>query len=293
MSYLLLADYAKQIQADNLNQITSSNPAVRLAAEKVATEEIVSRLIQKYLIQAELTDILTYDPAVAYQAGNRVVLNPAAFDATKNYLTGNIVAQNGNVYRSTAGSAAHAFNVAEWTLIDIVGAMYYAKYPFPVYAWNGSYSIGSQVFYNGSTYKALKGTGLVTPNAVLQSNQMQKGSSFNVAPDDPYNGTAYWQNLGAYAIPAGSLSNTNYFLAGDTRSGKIVQIMIDLVLYELHSRIAPRNIPELRVMRYKDAICWLEDASQGVTVTAPIPRVPPYSGSRIRAGSRAKQVTNY
>ncbi len=43
----------------------------------------------------------------------------------------------------------------------------------------------------------------------------------------------------------------------------IVMYLSDILLYHLHSRIAPDNIPELRENRYKEAQGWLEKVADG------------------------------
>lgn len=58
-------------------------------------------------------------------------------------------------------------------------------------------------------------------------------------------------NVGDY--PA----NPVKFSTGDTRNALIKRHVINIVLYELHSRINPRNIPEFRIQRRDDSIKWL------------------------------------
>ena len=50
---------------------------------------------------------------------------------------------------------------------------------------------------------------------------------------------------------------------GTGRSAKLVQIITDITLYHIHSRISPRNISELRVKRYDDQIAFLKAVSKG------------------------------
>lgn len=50
---------------------------------------------------------------------------------------------------------------------------------------------------------------------------------------------------------------------GTARNPRIVLLMVDLVLYHCHSRVAPRNIPEIREIRYEQAIKWLESVMKG------------------------------
>lgn len=48
----------------------------------------------------------------------------------------------------------------------------------------------------------------------------------------------------------------------------IVMIVIDIALYHLWAKKAPRQIPEYRDKRYTDALAWLTDVGTGKTPTA-------------------------
>lgn len=49
------------------------------------------------------------------------------------------------------------------------------------------------------------------------------------------------------------LAELDYWVQGDNRNALLVMIYVDIVLYHLHSRINPRNIPQLRLDRYDEA----------------------------------------
>lgn len=51
---------------------------------------------------------------------------------------------------------------------------------------------------------------------------------------------------------------------GNQRNPLIVLYLIDIILYHLHARVSPRNISQLRVDRYNQAIEWLKMASTGI-----------------------------
>ena len=53
-------------------------------------------------------------------------------------------------------------------------------------------------------------------------------------------------------------TDTNFFTKGDNRNQLIKMYAIDISLYDLHSRICPRNIPEIRFIRYQEAMNWLK-----------------------------------
>jgi phage gp36-like protein len=50
---------------------------------------------------------------------------------------------------------------------------------------------------------------------------------------------------------------------GDDRDAYIVMITIDIAIYHIYSKKAPRKIPEYRDIRYRDALNWLTDVGTG------------------------------
>lgn len=57
--------------------------------------------------------------------------------------------------------------------------------------------------------------------------------------------------------------NAIFAATGTDRNPVLVLYMADMVLYHIHSRIAPMNIPELRGIRYDAAIGWLKRVADG------------------------------
>jgi phage gp36-like protein len=47
------------------------------------------------------------------------------------------------------------------------------------------------------------------------------------------------------------------------RHKAVVMYLVDITLYHLHSRITPRNIPQLRTDRYNAALHWLNMVADG------------------------------
>lgn len=80
--------------------------------------------------------------------------------------------------------------------------------------------------------------------------------------------------------------------AGTARDPQLLAYIIDIALYHLHSRIAPRNIPELRQTRYENALAWLKMCAFG-DVTPKLTPKTPAEGSRIRYGGNRKNVNQY
>jgi phage gp36-like protein len=67
---------------------------------------------------------------------------------------------------------------------------------------------------------------------------------------------------------------------------------VDITLYHIHSRINPRNIPELRSFRYEEAVKWLKAVASG-DVTADLKEINPAQGYSIRYGGNQKLVNTY
>lgn len=47
------------------------------------------------------------------------------------------------------------------------------------------------------------------------------------------------------------------------RNALLVMYAVDILLYHIHSRIAPQQIPPLRGIRYDSAIAWLKAVAKG------------------------------
>lgn len=77
---------------------------------------------------------------------------------------------------------------------------------------------------------------------------------------------------------------------GDARNPLVVMYMIDISLYHMHSRVTPRNIPEIRIDRYDSAIKWLDKVNKGA-LTPDLPKKADADGEtviRSRMGSNTK-----
>lgn len=275
--YLNLFDYTRQIQADQLTQLTGNSTSVRLMTEMAALAEVKSYLVQMYDCAAEFTDMAEWSHSVSYKALQRFFLKYTTFSAASTYAVNDKVTYLGLCYIcTTAVPTAGAWNASNWTLLGNENDIYYGKLPAEQYDYYFTYKKDDVVFYKNKTYTAKK-------------------PSKEVLPDSSSFGFEYWGNGTAYSIPAGTLpTDINYFVLGDNRSQQLVQIMIDVSIYHVESRINPRNIPQLRLDRYDAAIAWLKDAGgQNNAITADIPKLIPMQGSRTRFGGVPKNVNHY
>jgi phage gp36-like protein len=86
----------------------------------------------------------------------------------------------------------------------------------------------------------------------------------------------------------------------DTRNPQIVMYLVDMVLYHLHSRQNPRNVPTLRQDRYEQVIDWLKTVRRGgLSCGLPLERLTLPDGTQDtgsilpRGSSILKQTNTY
>ncbi|MBC7383019.1 MAG: DUF1320 family protein [Bacteroidia bacterium] len=79
---------------------------------------------------------------------------------------------------------------------------------------------------------------------------------------------------------------------GTDRDAQMLSTIIDISIYHLHTRIAPRNIPELRQVKYDNAIAWLKMCAYG-EITPALTKIDPTQGMRTRFGGNTKNINQY
>ncbi len=72
------------------------------------------------------------------------------------------------------------------------------------------------------------------------------------------------------------------------RNASIVLYLTDIMLYYLHARISPDNIPELRTERYREAKDWCEKVADGF-IAPNLPVKDVVNSTPLRYGSQPKQ----
>jgi phage gp36-like protein len=165
--------------------------------------------------------------------------------------------------------------------------------PVTLFRYEGLYSVGTQVFWKNKVYTCKIQSQVPDHTTALQYHTIQSIPFNNVAPDDTLNGLQYWGIGVAYAVAAGTpLTETFYWKKEDNRDLQMVMYLCDVALFHLHSRIAPRNIPEIRVKRYDSAISWFHMCAKG-EVTPELPLLAPIQGTRIRFGGVIKNINSY
>lgn len=380
MSYLILQDFKKQIQVDNLNQVIGNDTNVLNTAALTAIEEAASYLKQKYAIDSEFTGTTAYNPLVPYNAADRVYLDAVAYNPNIQYPALSLVLQYGNVYINLAGiSVPEAFTLSHWVFLGVQYTLFYVSTPQPAFNLQNYYSVGDQVFYKNNVYTCQIASAYQSHYSYIQYPSTSDVPPPNIFPDDKINGEKYWGTGTPFTAPAGTLYSSpvnNYapgynsvtqavyiatadnivtvslpgligrsiiqiikeikpllfpqytwdagagvltllntslangeslfilntdtpltptvtaWVQGDNRSQQMLTCIIDITLYHLHSRISPRNVPDLRIKRYQDAVNWLTMAMKG-SITANLIPLQPKAGGRIRWGSQPKNVNVY
>jgi hypothetical protein len=270
-------DYKLYCDTQTLTQVVNADLSLKRLCEFAVEDQIKSYLKQRFSFDGaygEFTNTDTWSPSIVYKANNRVYLDATAYSAASTYALGTLVLQAGSVYIcTTAIVLAEAFTLAKWTLLGTQYDLFYITEPAESWNFQKDYLEGDEIYYKDKTYtSAIPSTG--------------------ISPDSRY-GANYWGTGTAYSVTAGTLpTDDTKWTEGDNRNNYILQLYINIVVYNMFMKIAPKNIPATRQAQYDMAIDWLEQAAGG-KVTADLPLIVPIQGSAIRWGSIAKTDNLY
>lgn len=292
MGYLTSADLKRVIQTANLNDIVGNDNSMITYAEQAAVTEAVSYLSPKYMTEVEFTDTTVFIPLNNYAYKQRFLMDASAFSNSKAYAQYDTVAVSGNVYWAKTPLAPGVFDANNWQLAGKQGNLWYLKAPTGAtdFTMSGFYRIGDKVMWNGSQYTCVKETAQYDHATMIQFGTREAIPQVNQFPDAI--GQQQWGTGTAYFM-TGTGILTNKFTESDNRNQQLVNYIIDIMLYHLHARISPRNIPELRLERYDNAINWLKQCAKGDDINAGLPRKTPQQGMRIRWGGKVQNNFSY
>ncbi len=272
MSYFLRdKDYNGQIREVNLGQVQVDTES-RRTMELVAQAELASYLSNRYECDIAFAPLLTFSDTDEYKWQDRIDLTASAFSTTKVYVEGERLVYQSYVYERNATSGGYVVNTLPtnatyFTELGLEG-VYFVTSPSP-YKGRILYTEGTQVSYNGNFY---------------ERTAYETGETSGILPDN----TTFWTLLENETIPIGTLpSNNTYWTYGDNRNQQLKVYMIDVCLYHLHSNINPRNIPQLRIDRYNNALNWCKMINRG-EITANLPEILPVQGQVISVSSNTK-----
>lgn len=292
MAYLIPSDYLRIIQDANLQQIITSNAVIQGGAELAAQAEAISYLRQKYDVSIEFSNTSKWNKTSPYSAGNRVYLDAFAYVPASTYHIDDLVLYLGKVYECIATTTG-TFDMTAWNLLGTQYDLYYALNPYPLFDLTKLYDKGDFVFWAGNIYQCLVATPLLAHEDGIQYYLSQNIPYTNVFPNDPSVGPKNWEFIENYIIPSNTdIQLANIWSPSDNRDQQMVMYFTDITLYHLHARIAPRNIPDLRVARYEAAIDWLKMCARG-EVTPNLPLLQPAQGRRVRWGGQVRNINSY
>jgi len=274
---LINNDYEKYIQEKNILQVIEDNWVLAQDVEQAAQDEMKGWLRQRYDVTKIFTNTTTFVLANVYNSKDLVFLTATEFSATASYVINQLVLYLGNVYYANGAIAPAAWNASNFTLIGAEG-FYYVDLPTGVLEYDSETvnEINDVVWYNDHTYTCLaRNTGVLPTTA------------------------AYWTDGGEYTITNKYPVIDDEWIAGDNRNQLIVMRLIDITLFHLHSRINPRNVPDLRKERYDGnspaqiggAIGWLKQIAKG-EVSVDVAEIAPEQNLSINFGNSGGDQSN-
>lgn len=170
------------------------------------------------------------------------------------------------------------------------------------YDFNSSYVRGQRVTVVGGAFAPFstfaEGDMVALSNVVYRSMVENNTSVPDASNPD-------WQLIGnlfsvyhviAFRAEAGvPPSNGAVWMEGDQRNPFMIMLVADITLYHIHSRINPRQVPELREVRYKEALEKLQLIKAGkIDLYLPIKEVSVSEQDLgLRYGSNARSQHGY
>lgn len=168
--------------------------------------------------------------------------------------------------------------------------------------------LGGMVVFSASTHYRTKDRVLQAGNVIYSVKEFNRYVASTeyvmsdiVTDDDGYVYTALGTSTGkdltnlTFWSPMINIiqTNTTYWELSDNRYPLFIEIAMDLTLYNLYARINPRNIPELRKERNREALDQLDAWASG-TDTAEVLEVntAEQTGFSIRYGSSVPKQNN-
>ena len=165
-----------------------------------------------------------------------------------------------------------------------------AAYSAATHYRSGERTISSDVITYVKTFDEWdKDTEYTTGDIVTDEDGYVYTAAQNSKDEELSDNLDYWTPMKAIAT-----NNATYWKTGDNRYPLLVEIIIDIALYLLHARINPRNIPELRKERNREALDQLDAWASG-TDTAEIKTKDDAEqvGFSIRWGSSDTKQNNF
>jgi hypothetical protein len=275
--FLRTKDYYKQVASDNLDQILKQARSISgdsevLSMSELSNIEYIKNFISgRYRVGDIFQKLKNFNILTNYYYGDRINLTADDYVALTAYVIGDRVVSNGYVYECILNSTGNLpTNQTYWDVLGLEG-IYYIGYP-DKFDDRILYSVGDRVNVDYIVYERLDNSGYIEGKVPTDTN--------------------YWEVIqkSDYTAVNGVLPTDISWTYGDNRNLTIVTLLIDLCLFDIHSIINPRNIPELRKQRYDNSISFLKGVNKG-EYNMDLPSFGAQKGYQLRAGSN-KPFTN-
>jgi hypothetical protein len=286
MAFLRELDYLTLINQDNLNVVLKQargilgDPDVLLNTEQGCIATMKNFLRGRFKVDQIFADFQTWNIATTYQINQRLDWTADDWTAATVYTSGQLVNYSGSVYEKNATTAGY-----------VAGTLPTSATYFTNRGLEDVYYVTTPPAYDEDTeYTATTGTTTYLFKYYIRTS-VTAGYEAGILPTD----TTYWEritDLSPYAATGHWPNETSYWTRGDNRDLSIVECLVDLVLYDLHAIINPRQIPALRDSRGAAAEKWLREIKDGSYDMA-LPEYGAQTGYRIRFGSNEQNQLTY
>jgi hypothetical protein len=331
MSFLRRKDYYSLIDTDQISTITTSTDSFLTDREKAAQEEISSYIRHRYDVTKIFKDILTYSFTTQYYINDLVQWSETAYSATSTYALNARVSYSGSIYKCNTAGTTGVWNSSKWDYLALNETLYYcavncvgslpsSAFTFTTNAYTTSHDdikgwdkLSQTTIYLKRLddevriyFSAADRSSNINVVGLFEYNQDGMDFPVNVPVMPGYNDDnilsgfisiiGYIPDLTEWSVVA-----SNCWVEGDNRNPMILQLMIDVVLYHILSRIQPRNIPDLRKERYdgndpnqnSGAVGYLKRVQKGdVQLDLPV-HYDQERGQVFSFGSEEKQSFSY
>jgi len=314
--FLIKEDFLSLIEETDLDELTNSNDDVLEDVIDESVEEVAGYIRHRYNEAIELAPVQSFSLTKEIE-----LTDQTAYDAASTYVAGDVMYfTDYKVYKANQAVSAGETPVTDPAKWDLVAYKLYDRVYWEETAYDTTdttYKLDDRVSYSGKIYESL----------INYSNYDAIAGTYNLNDKVRYNGNNY-NCIQAIAVPKAwdsddwelyaegtfdssdwtELGNNkshwhilDYMIKGedlnypdakeeDNRNKKLRAVTLDVALYNLFARITPRDIPEVRQIRYdgqgrkndsENAISWLEKVQKG-TVTPDMTALKDSDGDEIQ-----------
>jgi len=279
-----IQDFERLITDNNLTAILRDQPDILEDVENYAKEKIQGYLLHRYDLTHIFKDLQKFSITQTYYPNDIIYYTESEFDLARNYTTGERFSYEGDIYEViqncvgiTPPDTAYYTQICEDNLLYITKLTTNGNYPDNSFSFNTTEN-------SLTDFDRIIGWDKRQPLTITRNGQylefyisgeLKARADYITDIDYPYtlalnpvtDGVA--SGLTGFVSLIDEVTNVtvtlvNYFEQKDGRNQVVLDWTLKIMLYEIHSRINPRYIPELRVKQYDDVMKELEKAGKGL-----------------------------